>query len=101
MPFKRIDAKKMVNEKIKADQEFAKAYEEIKKEYSLIEQVANARKEMGLTQQELADKVGVSQQVISRFENEKHAPTLDSFLKILEGLDLEITINKKKDYISI
>ncbi len=96
MPFKKIDAKKMVNEKIKTDHEFAKAYEEVKKEYSLIEQIANARKEMGLTQQELAEKIGVSQQVISRFENEKHAPTLDRFLKILEGLDLEITINKKR-----
>lgn len=101
MPFKKIDVKKTVNEKIGADKEFAKAYEEIKREYSLIEQISNTRKEKGLTQQQLADKVGVSQQVISRFENEKHAPTLDSFLKILDGLDLEITIDKKEDHIKV
>lgn len=101
MPFKKIDAKKMIQERIKNDKEFAKAYEEVKKEYTLIQQVTKARKEMGLTQKELADKVGVTQQIISRFENEKHAPTLDNFLKILDGLDLEISINKKKDYISV
>ncbi|WP_283409310.1 helix-turn-helix transcriptional regulator [Anoxynatronum buryatiense] len=49
-----------------------------------------------MTQKELARKIGVSQQVISRFENEKHVPKLDNFLKILNGLDLEISIRKKQ-----
>ncbi|AOY77398.1 helix-turn-helix domain-containing protein [Clostridium formicaceticum] len=101
MPFKKIDAKKMLQDKIEKDKEFAKTYEEVKKEYTLIQQVIKARKEMGLTQKELANKVGVTQQVISRFENEKNAPTLDNLIKILDGLDLEISISKKKDYISI
>lgn len=43
---------------------------------------------MGLTQQKLADKIGVKQQIISRFEREKHVPNLSNFIKILEGLDL-------------
>lgn len=46
MPFKKIDTKKMVNEKIKADQEFAKAYEEIKKEYEFIDQETKDQKEI-------------------------------------------------------
>jgi transcriptional regulator with XRE-family HTH domain len=59
--------------------------------------VVKARKEQGLTQQELADMVGVKQQVISRFEREKHIPTLDNFLKILDGVGLELKLEKKQD----
>ena len=65
------------------------------KEYSLIEQAIIARKKQGLTQKELADKIGVKQQVISRFENEKKVPTLDNFVNILEGLDLDLVIKNK------
>ncbi|WP_053954660.1 helix-turn-helix transcriptional regulator [Inediibacterium massiliense] len=101
MPFKKINAQEIVKDKIEKDQEFKAAYEEISEEYKLIREVVKARKEMGLTQQNLADKIGVKQQVISRFENERHIPTLDNFLKILHGLDLEISICKKKDCISI
>jgi DNA-binding XRE family transcriptional regulator len=95
MPFKKIDAKKLVEEKINQDIEFEKNYNLIKEQYTLIQQVTKIRKEMGLTQKDLADKIGVKQQVISRLENEKHVPTLDNFIKILEGLDLELTIKKR------
>ncbi|ABW18845.1 hypothetical protein [Alkaliphilus oremlandii] len=44
MPFRKIDTKKMVNEKIETDQEFAKAYGEIKKEYDLIQPVTKDKK---------------------------------------------------------
>ncbi len=42
--------------------------------------------------------VGVKQQVISRFEREKHIPTLDNFLKILDGVGLELKLEKKQDH---
>ncbi len=90
MAFKKNNAEQIVNEKIKNDSEFKKQYKQVEKEYNLIEQVIIARKNQGMTQKELANKIGVKQQVISRFENEKNAPTLDSFVNILDGLDLEI-----------
>lgn len=46
MPFKKIDINKIVNEKIESDRQFAKAYEEIKKEYDLIDQVPKDKKAM-------------------------------------------------------
>ena len=96
MPFKQIDAKNVIKEKIQQDPGFEKEYHKIKEEYLLIDQVKKARQAIGMTQKELARKVGVSQQVISRFENEKHIPKLDNFLKILNGLDLELSIRKKE-----
>ena len=95
MPFKQINAKRVIGDKMRQDSEFEREYHKIKEEYFLIDQVKKARQASGMTQKELARKVGVSQQVISRFENEKHIPKLDNFLKILNGLDLEISIRKK------
>ena len=95
MTFKKINVEKIINEKVNNDNKFEKQYKIVEKEYSLIEQVIMARKEQGLTQKELADKIGVKQQVISRFENEKNVPTLDNFVNILEGLDLDLVIKNK------
>jgi ribosome-binding protein aMBF1 (putative translation factor) len=97
MPFKKLNVQKIINKKIKTDDKFAAAYSEVENEYKLIREVVKARKEQGLTQQELAEMVGVKQQVISRFEREKHIPTLDNFLKILDGVGLELKLEKKQD----
>ncbi len=96
MPFKEINVKKEIKRRIDEDKDFAEAYKKVKKEYQMIRQVVDARKKLGLTQRKLADKIGVKQQVISRFEREKHIPTLDNFLKILDALGLEIKIENKK-----
>ncbi|WP_165608369.1 helix-turn-helix domain-containing protein [Desulfoscipio geothermicus] len=53
--------------------------------------------ELGLTQENLAKKIGVKQQVISRFEQEKHTPTLDNFIRILDGIGLELVLQKKRE----
>ncbi|MGI6307833.1 MAG: helix-turn-helix transcriptional regulator [Dethiobacteria bacterium] len=98
MPFKKLNVREIIDEKIKKDDKFATAYSEVEKEYQLIREIVKARKEQGLTQQELAEMVGVKQQVISRFEREKHIPTLDNFLKILDGVGLELKLEKKQDH---
>ena len=96
MPFKKLNVQEIINEKIKTDDKFAAAYSEVENEYKLIREVVKARKEQGLTQQELAEMIGVKQQVISRFEREKHIPTLDNFLKILDGVGLVLKLEKKQ-----
>jgi transcriptional regulator with XRE-family HTH domain len=54
-----------------------------------------ARREAGLTQQQLADAVGVNQTVISAYERAIREPTMTMLLKILKGagrsLRLELT----------
>lgn len=94
MAFKSIDIKSIVEEERK-DKEFDSEYKKIRQEYKLIEKLVEARKAKDITQKELADLVGVSQQAISRLELEKHIPKMDTFIKILDGLDLELTIVSK------
>jgi DNA-binding XRE family transcriptional regulator len=94
MPFKKINTKEILDKK-RSDSEFNEIYIEVEQEYELIRQVVDARKKLGLTQKSLANKVGVSQQEISRFENEKHIPKLSSFLRIIEAVGLEMKLETK------
>lgn len=94
MPFKKMNVRKVVEEKRK-NHEFNENYIEVEKEYELIRLVVEARKSSGMTQQNLAESVGMSQQEISRFEREKHIPKLSNFIRILDALGLELKIEKK------
>ncbi len=89
-----MNVKKVVEEKRK-NHEFNENYLEVEKEYELIRLVVEARKSSGMTQQNLAESVGMSQQEISRFEREKHIPKLSNFIRILDALGLELKIEKK------
>lgn len=44
----------------------------------------------GLSQGQLADKIGVAQQHVSRWENEKHRPSVDILIKIAAVLNCNI-----------
>lgn len=63
----------------------------------LIKQYVKARKEKHMTQQDLADELGVKRPNITRFENGVYNPTLDMLVKIAEcmGMDLKIKLETK------
>ena len=44
--------------------------------------IRNRRKELGLSQEELAKKCGVSRQTVNAIENDKYNPTLELAMKI-------------------
>lgn len=94
MAFKEVDIKTIVAEERK-NKQFDSEYKKMKREYNLIQKFIERRKEKSITQKELAEITGVSQQAISRLELEKHMPKMDTFIKILDGLDLELTIVEK------
>lgn len=94
MAFNKSDVKAIIKEERK-DEKFDLEYKKIKQEYKLIEKLIETRKEKNITQKELAEVTGVSQQAISRLELEKHIPKIDTFIRILDGLDLELTIVQK------
>ena len=53
------------------------------------------RQSCGLTQKELAKKLGVTQQQYSRYENNINKITLEMFLKIAEICKFSVKIVKK------
>lgn len=69
-----------------------KEYETLRPQYELIEQVIKARIELGLTQAELAKKIGTKQSNISRFESGEYNPSIEFISKIAAGLNKTINI---------
>lgn len=94
MPFERIDIKGILNDELK-NKEFETHFNQVKKEYELIEQIVVMRKKLNITQVELAKKAQVSQQAISRLEKEKHIPNLDTLLRIVDGLGLKLVLEER------
>lgn len=52
------------------------------------ERIKQARKKAGLTQQELANALGVKYQMIGQYENGKRNPKLQTILKIAQALEV-------------
>jgi len=52
--------------------------------------IEQARKEVKMTQEELAEKIGADKSYISRIENGKTEPKVSTFYKIIEALGLRI-----------
>lgn len=75
-----------------ADPELCEEYKTLAPEYELIKQIIQARAEQNLTQQELADKIGIKQSNISRLESGNYNPSLDFLKKIANGLGKELHI---------
>lgn len=94
MPFENKSIQNILSDKLK-DNEFKEAYDNVKNEYKIIEQIMCERKRKKLSQKQLAHKANVTQQAISRLEKEKHIPNLGTLLKIVHGLNLELVLVEK------
>ena len=67
-------------------------YDRLQPEFALIEAILKARKEKGLTQKEIADKIGTKQSVISRLEKGKANPTVAFLKKLAEAFSSRLEI---------
>ena len=52
--------------------------------------VREFRKNLGLSQLELAKSIGVSRQTINMIENNKYNPTLELYLNLAKALDTDL-----------
>ena len=75
-----------------ADPELYEEYRALAPEYELIKQIIQARAELNLTQQQLADRVGIKQSNISRLERGRYNPSLVFLKRIADGLGKELHI---------
>ena len=52
--------------------------------------IQDSRRKANLTQAQLAEKIGLSEKHISKIETGKYYPALDTFIKILDALNLTL-----------
>jgi len=53
--------------------------------------IGRRRRELGVTQAQLAERLGVETETLSRFERGKHAPTLRNLIRLAELLQTTVT----------
>ena len=74
------------------DPQLKKAYDDLEAEYVLIEKLIAYRIKHGITQAELARRIGTKQSAISRFESGTENPTLDFLKKIANALGAKLSV---------
>ena len=74
------------------DPEFKKEYEALEPEFAIIQEIIEARKELGLTQKQLAERSGITQADISRLENGNANPSIRTLKKLAAALNRKLKI---------
>lgn len=83
------------NELINENEELKSNIELIDVKYKVIQALYSFRKANKLSQKDFAEKIGVQQQAISRFEKGEIDPRLSFIEKVLQGINSEILIENK------
>lgn len=74
------------------DPVFRKEHEAVRPKYDVIRAVLDARQRKGLTQAELARRVGTTQSAIARFESGAGNPTLDFLSKVSAAVGARLDV---------
>ena len=76
-----------------------KAYDDLAEEFAFLDEVLKARAEAGLTQAEVAARVGTTQSAIARLESAepKHSPSIATLQKYAKALGYKVEIRLVKN----
>jgi len=82
--------KEHINEKM-GQPEFKRAWVELDSEFSILEGIIKARKKAGLTQENLAKRIGTKQPALSRLEKGGfETANIETLRKIADALNLKL-----------
>ena len=81
-----------IKAQLMADVDFAEEYDSLRPRYEVISRIIAARREMNMTQEKLAKKIGTQKSNISRLESGSYNPSLDFLIKVAAGLGKELKI---------
>jgi len=80
-----------------ADPVFQQAYDALEDEFAALAELLKARKDAGLTQADVAQRMGVSQPVLARIESSlgsrKHAPSLSTLRRYAQACGKRLVIS--------
>lgn len=97
MPFTQIDIQEQITARQNESEEFKKLWNESREEYRLIGEFIALRKQEQLTQNQIAERTGIKQQVLSRMEKRENSPSLRMFCNVLQAMGYELQIVRRKD----
>jgi ribosome-binding protein aMBF1 (putative translation factor) len=79
IPFKDFKARLLANPKVKAE------YDELAPEFEIATELVNARTRAGLSQTELANRMGTTQSVIARLESGHSLPSTKTLIRFAQA----------------
>ncbi|QDL53374.1 helix-turn-helix domain-containing protein [Rhodoferax aquaticus] len=85
---KQLRTKALANAEVKAE------YEQLADEFSLLDEFLKARAAQGLTQAQVAEKIGTTQSAVARMESGsgKHSPSLATLTKYADALGCKLEV---------
>ncbi len=78
--------------KLLADPEVKAVYEALEEDYTLAKAIIQARHISGLTQEELAQRMGTTQSVIARLESGKHWPSSQTLRRVAQATGTHLQV---------
>lgn len=78
-----------------SDPEVKKEYDKLQPRYALISQLIEARMEKGMSQKELAEKIGTKQSAIARLESGNINPSLEFLQKVVAAMGHTLNVQIK------
>jgi len=77
-------------------------YDSLAEEFELLDEILKARAEAGLTQAELAERIGTTQSAVARMETalangRKHSPTIATLRRYAAALGYRVQVRFVKD----
>ena len=81
-----------LRKKWRKDPKYLKAYEELDPEFALARELIVARVKAGLSQEELARKMGTSQPTVARLET-GHKPSLKTLERYAKAVGMKVDIH--------
>ena len=97
----RLNPGEEVAEKRAKDPEFRIAYDALEDEFAALAALLDARLQAGLTQAQVASKMGVSQPVLARIESslgnkQDHSPSLNTLRRYASACGMKLVIQMVK-----
>lgn len=83
--------KDLLAEQLK-DPEFRAEWDALQPERALVQAMLDARQKTGMTQKQLAEKTGIAQSDISKFETGGGNPSLKTLQRLAAGMDMVLHI---------
>ena len=94
---KKSNFDQYLEEKLK-DPAFAERFQVADRQWDLALEIARLREQAGLTQKQLAERIGTTQQQISRLEHPNYRGSLTTLERVAEalGMSVEIRLHPKR-----
>jgi ribosome-binding protein aMBF1 (putative translation factor) len=77
--------------------EVEEEYQRLAPRYQLLRQLIDARTQAGISQTELARRIGKTQSVIARLESGEHSPKLETIADAARAMGYRLDVQLKRD----